>query len=279
MSRPAYARDPGPRAPPDGLRRRRATAPSPSTCRSGDEVARLRAAATRAARRSCSRGRPDAARPASSSTWRGGSGGRWSRSPATTTSRRATSPGATSSAAARRCGRTGRSRAPCAIGAICYLDEVVEARQDTVVVHPSAHRRPPHAADREDRRAGRGRARLSARDLLQPRLPARAQGPEAEHPAALRGAGVRLPAGRARDARSSRTRAASTSATARALVELGGRVRRLRDRGLAEVPSTRLLVATARLIARRHRAGAGLPGRPHGRRSPTTPTCSRPSAT
>ena len=34
-----------------------------------------------------------------------------------------------------------------------------------------------------------------------------------------------------------------------ALVALAGRLRRLRDRGLAEVPSTRLLVATARLIA------------------------------
>ncbi len=30
---------------------------------------------------------------------------------------------------------------------------------------------------------------------------------------------------------------------------LAGRLRRLRDRGLAEVPSTRLLVAAARLIA------------------------------
>ena len=38
-------------------------------------------------------------------------------------------------------------------------------------------------------------------------------------------------------------------ATAGALVELAGRIRRLRDRGLAEVPSSRLLVATARLIA------------------------------
>ncbi|MFL5522182.1 MAG: CbbQ/NirQ/NorQ C-terminal domain-containing protein, partial [Gemmatimonadales bacterium] len=36
--------------------------------------------------------------------------------------------------------------------------------------------------------------------------------------------------------------------TARGLVQLGGRLRLLRDRGLAEVPSTRLLVATARLI-------------------------------
>ena len=38
-------------------------------------------------------------------------------------------------------------------------------------------------------------------------------------------------------------------AMAGALVELAGRVRRLRDRGLAEVPSTRLMVATARLMA------------------------------
>lgn len=36
---------------------------------------------------------------------------------------------------------------------------------------------------------------------------------------------------------------------AHALVSLGGRLRELRDRGLAEVPSTRLLVATARLLA------------------------------
>jgi nitric oxide reductase NorQ protein len=34
------------------------------------------------------------------------------------------------------------------------------------------------------------------------------------------------------------------------LVALGGRLRQLRDRGLPEVPSTRVLVAAARLIAR-----------------------------
>ena len=37
--------------------------------------------------------------------------------------------------------------------------------------------------------------------------------------------------------------------TAAALVELAGRLRTLRDRGLAEVPSTRLLVAAGRLVA------------------------------
>src|SRR5690606_35070126 len=36
---------------------------------------------------------------------------------------------------------------------------------------------------------------------------------------------------------------------ARQLCGLGQRLRELRDRGLAEVPSTRLLVSTARLIA------------------------------
>jgi nitric oxide reductase NorQ protein len=36
---------------------------------------------------------------------------------------------------------------------------------------------------------------------------------------------------------------------ARRLVRLAAAVRRLRDQGLAEVPSTRLLVATARLMA------------------------------
>jgi len=38
-------------------------------------------------------------------------------------------------------------------------------------------------------------------------------------------------------------------ATAHALVALAGRLRALHDRGLAEVPSTRLLVAAARLIS------------------------------
>ncbi|MCP6134438.1 CbbQ/NirQ/NorQ C-terminal domain-containing protein, partial [Klebsiella pneumoniae] len=38
-------------------------------------------------------------------------------------------------------------------------------------------------------------------------------------------------------------------ATAMALVALAHRLRALQDRGLAEVPSTRLLIAAARLVA------------------------------
>jgi nitric oxide reductase NorQ protein len=39
-------------------------------------------------------------------------------------------------------------------------------------------------------------------------------------------------------------------AMARSLVELARKIRRLREQGLAEAPGTRLLVSTARLIAR-----------------------------
>ena len=46
-----------------------------------------------------------------------------------------------------------------------------------------------------------------------------------------------------------RTKGTSSGATATTLVTLTRRLRQLGDRGLAEVPSTRLIVATARLIA------------------------------
>ena len=46
---------------------------------------------------------------------------------------------------------------------------------------------------------------------------------------------------------------AADHATAHALVSLGQRLRALHDRGLAEVPSTRLLIAAARLDRQRHR--------------------------
>ena len=44
-------------------------------------------------------------------------------------------------------------------GAICYLDEIVEARAGHRRRHPPADRRPPHPAPRQDRRAARRRAR------------------------------------------------------------------------------------------------------------------------
>lgn len=135
-------------------------------------------------------------------------------------------------------------------GAICYLDEVVEARQDTVVVlHSLTDYRRVLPIDKtgESLVAAPGfqlvisynpgyqrmlkdlkpstRQRFVALDLDFPAL---------DHE-------VRIVA----------HEGGVDSATAHALVTLAQRLRSLRDRGLAEVPSTRLLVAAALL----HRSG------------------------
>lgn len=132
-------------------------------------------------------------------------------------------------------------------GAICYLDEVVEARQDTIVVLHSLtdyRRILPIDKTNEQVHAAPGfqlvisynpgyqhmlkdlkpstRQRFVAMDMVFP--------PE-EH-----------------EARIVAHESGVDSATARALVSLANRLRGLRDRGLAEVPSTRLLIAAAALI-------------------------------
>ncbi|HLV78418.1 MAG TPA: CbbQ/NirQ/NorQ/GpvN family protein [Marinobacter sp.] len=139
-------------------------------------------------------------------------------------------------------------------GAICYLDEVVEARQDTIVILHALtdHRRIlPIDKTGESVRAAAGfqlvvsynpgyqrmlkdlkpstRQRFVAMDLDFPV-------PEQEASIVAQESGIDAP-------------------TARALVELAVRIRGLRDRGLAEVPSTRLLIATAGLV------GNGIPVR------------------
>src|SRR5215203_782060 len=133
-------------------------------------------------------------------------------------------------------------------GAICYLDEIVEARQDTVVViHPLTDDRRLLPIERTGEliEAAPGfqvvisynpgyqhaikdlkpstRQRFVALDFDFPP-------PELEADIVAHESGV-------------------GAEIAAALVRLGQRVRRLRDQGLAEAPSTRLLVATARLIA------------------------------
>ncbi|MDC8757682.1 CbbQ/NirQ/NorQ/GpvN family protein [Janthinobacterium fluminis] len=133
-------------------------------------------------------------------------------------------------------------------GALCYLDEVVEARQDTVVVlHPlSDHRRilpidktgetvaaaagfqlvvsynPGYQRMLKDMKPST-RQRFVALDFAFPP-------PERESAIVAREGGV-------------------GHDLAHALVSLGQRLRGLHDRGLAEVPSTRLLIAAARLVA------------------------------
>ena len=139
-------------------------------------------------------------------------------------------------------------------GAICYLDEIVEARQDTVVViHPLTDDRRLLPIERTGEliEAAPGfqvvisynpgyqhaikdlkpstRQRFVALDFDFP-------APTVEATIVAHESGVE-------------------GSTAESLVRLAQRVRRLRDQGLVEAPSTRLLVSTGRLIA------GGIPAR------------------
>lgn len=133
-------------------------------------------------------------------------------------------------------------------GAICYLDEVVEARQDTMVVlHPlTDHRRLlPIDKTGETLTAAPGfqlvisynpgyqRMLKDLKPSTRQRFVALDLGfPLAEQEVAIvtRESGVE-------------------PGMAHQLVALAARLRGLRDRGLAEVPSTRLLVAAGGLVA------------------------------
>lgn len=133
------------------------------------------------------------------------------------------------------------------LGAICYLDEVVEARQDTVVViHPLTDDRRILPVDKAGElvAAAPGFQLVVSynpgyQHILKDLKPSTRQrfvaldfdflAPELEALIVAHESGI-------------------DEGMARGLVALATRIRNLRDRGLAEVPSTRLLVATARLI-------------------------------
>jgi len=134
------------------------------------------------------------------------------------------------------------------MGAICYLDEVVEARQDTVVViHPLTDDRRllPIEKTGEIIEAAPGFQLVvsynpgyqHAMKDLKPSTRQRFVALEFDFPPADREAEIVVHEG------------GVDAAAARRLVQLAASVRRLRDQGLAEVPSTRLLVSTARLMA------------------------------
>jgi nitric oxide reductase NorQ protein len=133
-------------------------------------------------------------------------------------------------------------------GAICYLDEVVEARQDTVVViHPlTDHRRVLpidktgellHAADGFQLVVSYNPGYQRMLKDLKPSTRQRFVGLEFGFPEAGIEADIVV------------HESGVGRGEAVALVQLAQRLRALQDRGLAEVPSTRLLVATARLVA------------------------------
>lgn len=131
-------------------------------------------------------------------------------------------------------------------GAICYLDEVVEARQDTVVVLHSLtdHRRELNVDKTGERLVAPSGFQLvisynpGYQRMLKDLKPSTRQRfvalefdfPVLEHEVAI----VVHESGLERG-------------MAHALVTLGQRLRSLHDRGLAEVPSTRLLIAAAKL--------------------------------
>ena len=139
-------------------------------------------------------------------------------------------------------------------GAICYLDEVVEARQDTVVVLHSLsdyRRMLPIDKTGEQVPAAAGFQLVISYNPgyqrmlkdLKPSTRQRFVALDLDFPNVDRETEI--------IERESRT----DHAIAHELAILGQRLRQLRDRGLVEVPSTRLLIAAARLIE------AGIPAR------------------
>ncbi len=133
-------------------------------------------------------------------------------------------------------------------GAICYLDEVVEARQDTIVVlHPVAdHRRAlPIDATGETVPASPGFQLVVSYNPGYQRMLKDMKPSTRQRFVALDFDFPPLD----RELQIVRHEGGVDHATAHALVSLAGRLRTLRDRGLAEVPSTRLLIAAAQLIA------------------------------
>ncbi|RTZ41151.1 CbbQ/NirQ/NorQ/GpvN family protein [Candidimonas sp. SYP-B2681] len=133
-------------------------------------------------------------------------------------------------------------------GAICYLDEVVEARQDTIVVlHSLTDYRRTLSLDKTGELItaspefqlvvsyNPGYQRM-LKDM-KPSTRQRFVALEFDFPPAERESTILM------------HEACVDDGTARSLVTLAHKLRNLHDRGLAEVPSTRLLVATAKLIA------------------------------
>src|SRR5690606_25143868 len=133
-------------------------------------------------------------------------------------------------------------------GAICYLDEVVEARQDTIVVlHPLADYRRVLPVDKTGElvEAAPGFGLVISYNPgyqrmlkdLKPSTRQRFVGLDFDFPPPEREALIVQREG------------GVDGGTARTLVELAQRLRALQDRGLAEVPSTRVVIAAARLVA------------------------------
>lgn len=135
------------------------------------------------------------------------------------------------------------------LGAICYLDEIVEARRDTtVVIHPLADDRRilPMEKRGELLKAPPGfqlalsynPGYQSVLKELKPSTRQRFVAIEFSHPEA------------SREEKIIRSESGTDAATAAALVRLAAMTRNLKGNGLDEGASTRLLVQAAKLVAR-----------------------------
>ena len=132
----------------------------------------------------------------------------------------------------------------------CYLDEIVEARQDTtVVIHPLTDARRILPLDKKNEIVPRmpiSRLTIS----YNPRLPERGERPQGIDETAVRRDRVPLserPASRPRSS-SARARRSRSRGDPRGYRRA---VRNLRGRGLDEGASTRMLIHAARLVGRR----------------------------
>ncbi len=133
-------------------------------------------------------------------------------------------------------------------GAICYLDEVVESRADTVVVlHALTDHRRVLTIDKtgESLRARSGFMLVVSYNPGYQRMLKDLKPSTRQRFVAL---DFDFPAPEV-EARIVQRESGASHADATALVTLAQRLRALQDRGLAEVPSTRLLVAAARLAS------------------------------
>lgn len=139
-------------------------------------------------------------------------------------------------------------------GAILYLDEIAEAREDVlVVIHPLADHRRELMLDRNDERV----VAAPHFQLVASFNPGYRRGPKDLKPS-TRQRFVALALGypsAAAEAEVVATEARVEASVAKRLVALARKIRELADVGLAETASTRLLVAAARLIR------AGVPPR------------------
>ncbi len=131
-------------------------------------------------------------------------------------------------------------------GAICYLDEVVEARQDTVVVLHALtdHRRLlPIDKTGELLVASPGFQLVISYNPGYQRMHKDLKPSTRQRFVAMN---LDFP-GEEQEARIVQRESGADAPTSRALVALAHRLRALRDRGLTEVPSTRLLIAAGAL--------------------------------